>query len=270
MALKVLRLSKPDEILRFEQEAKYAARLQHSGLVTVYDVGGEGDQAFIVQQYIPGQNLAQRINSGPVTCEEAVGWLIEILEAVAYAHREGLVHRDLKPANILLDEAGHPHVADFGLAIHENIQRRLRGDRSGTAKYMSPEQVRGESHRLDGRSDLWSLGVIFYLLLTRRHPFSGATNAELYEEILHRDPKPLRQVKDAVPRELERICLKALSKRAADRYLCATDMAEDLRHWQTPPASTLPPPASSFPLRPPSESCPRAYGRSRRRTRISS
>ena len=231
VAIKVSRLSNADEIDRYLREARSAAKLKHAGLVTVYDVGGEGDQAFIVQEYVPGQTLAQRINSGPVSWEEVVQWLIEISDAVAFAHRAGLVHRDLKPANILLDEAGHAHVADFGLAVHESIQRRLRGDRSGTTKYMSPEQVRGESHRLDGAVTSGVSASVLYLLLTRRDPFSGDNNDELHDEILHREVKPLRQIDPAISPELERICLKCLCKRVTQRYSTASDLTQELRGW---------------------------------------
>ena len=122
-------------------------------------------------------------------------------------------------------------MADFGLAIHESIQHRRRGERSGTPAYMSPEQVRGETHRLDGRSDIWSLGVIFYEMLTGRRPFAGSDQYELFDEIKHREPKPPRQIDPADSGELERICLKCLSKRVTDRYSSAADLVDDLRHW---------------------------------------
>lgn len=127
---------------------------------------------------------------------------MSIAEALSFAHQKGFVHRDLKPANILLDAQLRPRVADFGLAVHETIQRRRRGDRSGTPAYMSPEQVRGETHRLDGRSDIWSLGVILYELLTGRRPFHGETRDELFDEIKHRDPTPPRPRQPNVPPNL--------------------------------------------------------------------
>ena len=161
-----------------------------------------------------------------------------IAEAAHHAHRAGLVHRDLKPSNILIDEVGKPHITDFGLAIREDLQDLRTGEIAGTPHYMSPEQVRGETHRLDGRTDVWAIGVILYRCLLGRQPFSGRNHLEIFEEILHRDPKPPRQINDRLPRELERICLKCLSKRMADRYETAGDLADDLKRWLVAEAST--------------------------------
>src|SRR5207244_2119974 len=136
-----------------------------------------------------------------------------IAEALHYAHRQGLVHRDIKPSNILLDTSGKPHIADFGLALkEEDVGRGLRY--AGTPAYMSPEQARGEGHRVDGRSDIFSLGIVFYELLTGRLPFHADTPDELRERITNSDVRPPRQIDDLIPKELERLCLKALAKRA--------------------------------------------------------
>jgi WD40 repeat protein/formylglycine-generating enzyme required for sulfatase activity len=155
--------------------------------------------------------------------------------AIQHAHATGLVHRDLKPANVLLDTDGNAHVADFGLAIDDQSQRFHAGEVSGTPAYMAPEQVRGEAHRLDGRADLWALGVLLYEMLTQRRPFQGASHQELFDEILHREPKPPRQLNPDIPAALERICLKCLTKSVTERYLTAADVAKDLRHAREAP-----------------------------------
>src|SRR5262249_47297882 len=147
-----------------------------------------------------------------------------------YAHKHGLVHRDIKPGNILLDQTGKPFVADFGLALRE--QDVGRGPRhAGTPAYMSPEQARGEGQRVDGRSAVFSLGDTRDELLTGRRPFRADAPEELLEQIANVETRPPRQIDDAIPRPLERICLKALAKRASERYTTAKDLADDLRHF---------------------------------------
>src|SRR5262249_27850489 len=154
---------------------------------------------------------------------ETVELVATVAEALHHAHQQGLVHRDIKPGNLLLDRGGKPFVADFGLALRE--QDVGRGPRyAGTPAYMSPGQARGEGHRVDGRSDIFSLGVVFYLLLTGRRPFQAASREELLEQITNRDVRPPRQWDDTIPMELERVCLKALAKRASERYTTAKDL----------------------------------------------
>ena len=216
---------------QFFQDSLISAGVQHPGIVKVLDVQTEGDVPFIVQEYMPGGDLKQRLQQGQVTVDEAVAWMIAIAEAVAFMHQKDFFHRDLKPANILLDASNQPRVADFGLALHESRQHWHRDELAGTLPYMSPEQVRRESNRLNGASDTWSLGVIFYEMLTGRRPFRGEKE-ELVEKIKYHDPRPPREIKPELPAELERICLRCLAKPAIQRYSTAVDLAQDLREWQ--------------------------------------
>jgi len=224
--------SSADHVELFLNEARLAARLRHPAIVAVHDVGRQPDgSVYIVLEYVDGRRLSDILNAGDSSIEYLIRLLARVADAAHYAHKHGLVHRDLKPTNILVDSEGNPRVTDFGLAVHEDIQRLRWGEVAGTIPYMAPEQVRGETHRLDGRTDVWALGVILYRILTGRKPFAGARN-ELLDEICYRDPKPPRQINDAIPKELERICLKCLSKRMTDRYNSALDLADDLRHFQ--------------------------------------
>src|SRR5262249_39041133 len=182
------------------------------------------------------KNLAGTIRVGLPSSNAAAELVARVAEALHYAHLQRVVHRDVKPANILLDTGGKPHVADFGLALREGDFGKGAGF-AGTPAYMSPEQARGEGHRVDGRTDIFSLGVVFYELLTGRRPFRAETRGELLELIASAEPRPPRQVEDGIPKELERICLKALAKRASDRYTTAKDLADDLQHFLAERAS---------------------------------
>ena len=215
----------------FLAEARSAARLRHPGIVTIYEVGSAGEFHFIAMEHVPGQSLRALLVGKPQPTELVADVIAQAAQAMHYAHKQGLMHRDLKPANLLRDADGRVRIADFGLALHEDQQRRRAGDRAGTLPYMSPEQVRGDSHRLDGRADVWSLGVIMYELLAGRRPFLGRPS-EVEDEILHRPPKPLRQIRDDVDQELEAICLKCLAKDPQQRYSSAMDLAEALKGWQ--------------------------------------
>ncbi len=235
VAVKIPRheLADDSENDQFSHEAKIAAQLAHPGIVAVYDVQRlKSGEWFVVMEYIDGKTLADSLKENRPTPGQTASWAAQIADALHAAHRQSLVHRDLKPANILLDWLGQPHIADFGLAVTEELQRRLAGNIAGTLLYMAPEQVRGETHRLDGRADIWSLGVILYEMLTGKRPFGGKRD-ELFDEIQHRQPRPPRQIDERIPVELERICLKCLAKDPGSRYSTAADLAAELHSWKT-------------------------------------
>jgi serine/threonine protein kinase len=215
----------------FQREAKQLAKLNHPHILPVLQFGIEGELRYLVFPLIDGQSLAKRLEGQQTFASEAAAKLVEqVAEAVHHAHRRGIFHRDIKPANILLDAEGKPYLADFGLAIDETSQLDESPGVSGTWAYMSPEQVLGRSHVVEARSDIYSLGVVLYRMLTGRTPFRGRNLEEWREQIVERPPAPLRTLNPAVPERLDEICLKCLAKSVEARYRTAEDLARDLRN----------------------------------------
>ncbi len=237
------------QVDNYLKEARLAAKLRHPNIVSIHDWGNSVELGcYIVMDFIDGGPLDVEELSSRMDLNGLLHLLAQVADAVHHAHTRELVHRDLKPSNLLLDSHDKPYVVDFGLAVHDSEKYDHAGEVSGTPLYMSPEQVRGLSHQLDGRTDIWSLGVLLYELVSGRKPFSGDTRARVFDEILNRDPKPLRQINDRISPKLDRICAKALAKKPADRYSTAKDFADDLRtviaDMERPSSPPIPPPVA--------------------------
>lgn len=218
---------------RFEAEARAAARLDHPGIVPVYEVGEIGGRPYFSMKHVCGTTLAQRLAEGPLPPREAARMLAAVARAIHFAHLRGVLHRDLKPSNILLDEQGEPHVTDFGLAkqITDAASLTKSGAVLGTPAYMAPEQAVGARGQVGPQSDVYSLGVILYHMLTGRPPFQAASPAEMVLLVLEQDPVPPRMLNPKADRDLEMICLRCLQKPIDLRYASAAALADDLEAY---------------------------------------
>jgi tetratricopeptide (TPR) repeat protein len=185
---------------------------------------------YLVMQYIEGTSLSRKLEAEKLSRDQAVDLLLDIAEAIAYAHGEGVLHRDLKPHNILLDVNGRPYVTDFGLAVRQETLAHHVGEGCGTPAYMSPEQASGKT--LTTATDIWSLGVMMYELLVQQRPF-GSHPVEVFSRLAKEDPVRPTDLDSTVPQDLERICLRCMARNPADRYPSVRDLIDDLRKWKT-------------------------------------
>lgn len=218
----------------FRHEAETVARLSHPGIVSLLDIVVDDPNISLVFEYVDGPTLHHVLKEKATPTETLVGWIAEVADALAYAHRSRVVHRDLKPANIMLkktDDGGfQPKLLDFGLAsAFDQYWRDGVGQRIGSYAYMSPEQAAGTSEWATPQSDIFSLGVMLYQALTGELPFKSRVDADLLRQIQRRTPASPRSLCSTISNELEQVCMKAMEKRPADRYSSAADMARDLR-----------------------------------------
>ena len=215
-----------DYEVRFRTEARSAARLQHPNIVSVYDSDRDGDTAFLVMEYVQGDDLKQHLDKGDVySLEKTLGIMGDLLSALDYAHRQNIVHRDIKPANLLIEPSGRAKLTDFGVARIQDSgdATRTQGSMVGTLKYMSPEQVQGQT--IDARSDLFAAGVVLYQLLTSRRPFDGPNDFEIIQQIVgkpHPDPS---NINVQLPTSLDAVMAKALAKNRDERYADAHEFS---------------------------------------------
>lgn len=222
-----------EDVQRFYTEAEAAAQLDHPGIVPIFEIGEHAGQHYFSMGYIEGESLAPRVAEGPLPPREAAELVARICEAMAYAHRRGVIHRDLKPANILIDPSGQPKVTDFGLAKRTEADSGLTGTGQilGTPSFMPPEQASGKVEDVGPLADVYALGAILYSTLTGRPPFQAASPMETLLQVLEKEPVAPRQLNPAIDEDLQTICLKCLEKDPPRRYVGAAELQDELNRY---------------------------------------
>src|SRR5262245_13804324 len=273
-------------LARFEREARTIARLEHRYILPVYDVAQDDGIPYLVMRYTDGGDLSRLIVGGQLSIKRAIEIISQVAEALAYAHRQGVIHRDVKPANVLISREGDALLADFGIAkiYEETLQLTGEGGIIGTPAYMAPEQLQGKA--IDARADIYALGVVLYQALTGECPFVAETPLAVALMHIHNPLRPPREINPAIPESLERIVLRAMVKNPADRFADAREMSEALKgvlaeltvssalpaassaapqtaaSTASPPPAATPPPAQSTavlaPAAPPADQAPSA------------
>ena len=214
---------------RFQREARAAGRLSHPNIVTIYDASEDQGRAFLVMEFVEGTTLDSMVNAGHTfTLEDVASIGMQVAQGLDYAHQNGIVHRDIKPANIMFTKSGTAKIADFGIARLAETSVTRTGLAVGTPNYMSPEQVAG--HKVDGRSDQFSLAVMLYELLCGEKAFPGDTLTTVLYRIMQEDPRPIRQINPALPETVDAVLRKGMAKNPDDRYSLAADMTLSLIH----------------------------------------
>jgi dienelactone hydrolase/tRNA A-37 threonylcarbamoyl transferase component Bud32 len=221
----------PEARERFVLEAQAAAALSHPNICTIYEIHDEGEKPFIAMEFIEGQSLKTRMAKNPLSLEEALDLAVQISEGLEEAHGKGIIHRDIKSANIMVTDKGQAKVMDFGLAkVKGGTLLTREGTTLGTVAYMSPEQALGKD--LDQRTDIWSLGVVLYEMLSGRLPFIGDHEASILYTVVHEEPRPLKAIKPDIAPELQKIVSRALKKDPEERYSSAAEMGKDIKKYR--------------------------------------
>jgi len=241
VAIKVLapeEVPDPTRVSRFLREARSASALNHPNIVTIYEANTADGTPFIAMEYVRGVTLHDELRGGPLGALRAIGVALQICAGLQHSHEAGIIHRDLKPSNIMLTPAGAVKVLDFGLAKHAARAEDAAGETTltipltetgvtiGTVAYMSPEQALGDD--VDARSDLFTLGIVLYEMLSKTRPFESTSMVSVLRRMIHSDPTPLRDVAPGAPAALEAVVLRCLAKDREDRYQSAAEVAADL------------------------------------------